>query len=318
MIHRLAKHIELQLLQHHCAVLPSLGGFVLESVPARFDAEGFLAYPPGVRVYFNEALTHHDGLLTESYAHRYGVSLRRARIMLEEDVRQLRQTLIQARHYNLEGIGTLSLGTEGQITFSASASARLNAPSYGLSPIALPDLLADRLESDATDGPEADRSARDEQYIHLRIPRTALRYAAVAVLALLTLLLPWEQPLQQAENFTAGFIQPKQAVEMIATTLSPEPVVAEKPASAPETAPNHLTEPVTGRHYVIIATEKVLDRAEGHYARAEGSDFPELKILPGRSVYRVSVASFATPSEAYQFISTLGEDYTQAWVYTHK
>lgn len=320
MVSRLAKHIGLQLLRHRCAVLPSLGGFVLEHVPARFDIESKLAHPPTTQVYFNEALTHHDGLMTESYAHQYGISLRRARIMLEEDIRSLRQTLVAQRHQTLEGLGMLSLGSEGQVIFTASAvpSAQLDALSYGLSSVSVPTVLVG--EEPAEPETSHETRADDRQFVHLRIPRRALHYAAVVVLAMVALLLPWGHSVDQVESFTAGFAPSKQTVEVLTTTLTREevPPTVQQEVAEPAASTGNRLAPVVGRHYVIAATERTQERIEQHYNRALTHEYPELGVLEGRRVYRLSVASFDTAAAAYRYSAQLAEGGVETWVYTHR
>ncbi len=349
MTHRLASHIQEQLLAHECAVLPSLGGFVLEATPARFDSESLLAYPPGVSVHFHEGLTHHDGLLAQSYARRYGISLRRARLMVEDDIRQLRQDLVQRGQYALPGIGTMSLSQEGRILFEEQPSALLNSSSYGLGAVSMPKLSchtasAQELASPALD--QATSEAEKRKYLHLRIPRKAINYAAAAVIAIAALL-PWggyiqEEKVEEVQRpFTASFAPDKESVQRIFSSVDSEATIAtpvlEKgaytsqpqepsPQKAEATSPQSdeagqlqhlLAKPEAGRYYVIIATEREPKLILAHYKRAQQETFPSLQLLSGRRVYRISAASFASAQEAYKYMSQLPATFSEAWVYKH-
>ena len=95
MSHRLAEQITSLLLRHPYVVVPGLGGFIRERIPAYYDEAQSLVVPPKAELHFSQELSHSDGLLEESYATLLGVSLRRARLALEEDIKQLRQALIQ-------------------------------------------------------------------------------------------------------------------------------------------------------------------------------------------------------------------------------
>ena len=96
---RIAEQISYLLLRHEYVVVPQLGGFIREKLPANYDPTKRLAYPPSAELHFNQALIHSDGLLEGRYAELLGLSLRRARLVLEEEVRQLRLSLIKQGHY---------------------------------------------------------------------------------------------------------------------------------------------------------------------------------------------------------------------------
>ena len=87
MNYRLAEQITFLLLRHHYVVVPQLGGFIREVLPASYNADKAIAYPPSAELHFNQELTHSDGLLEERYALLLGLSLRRARLVLEEEVK---------------------------------------------------------------------------------------------------------------------------------------------------------------------------------------------------------------------------------------
>lgn len=116
---RLAEQISYLLLRHEYVVVPQLGGFIREKLPASYDRSKHLAYSPSAELHFNSEMTHSDGLLEERYALLLGLSLRRARLVLEEEVSQLRHQLIQQGTYHLSGIGELQLSREGHLQLHA-------------------------------------------------------------------------------------------------------------------------------------------------------------------------------------------------------
>ena len=63
----LSRHIESLLLHHDCVIVPGLGGFGTQYVPARRIEEEFLFLPPYRSVGFNQQLVLNDGLLVQSY-----------------------------------------------------------------------------------------------------------------------------------------------------------------------------------------------------------------------------------------------------------
>ena len=95
---RLTEQITYLLLRHDYVVVPQLGGFLCEVSPAGYDSQRRVAFPPQAELHFSSEMTHSDGLLEERYALLLGTSLRRARLVLEEEVRQLRACQTSSRH----------------------------------------------------------------------------------------------------------------------------------------------------------------------------------------------------------------------------
>lgn len=305
---RLASHIECTLLRHQCAVVPELGGFVLEVLPANYDAASGLAYPPTSTLRFQPALSHQDGLLVTDYAETYGISHRRARIMLEDDVRELRKSLVEHRTHHLPHIGSLTLDPSGNLLFSAETNTLLHRESYGLSPVALAHLEEQEAKATSAEKPTT-------KYLTINISKRALSAAAILLVCLLASL-PWlsqtnSQPSEP--SFKAGFVpSPDINVGQIISTILPE----KQPTSAPSQG---WIIPEQGKYYVIIASERSRERAEGHYATAcTEESIATASILEGKKIHRVSAGVFASSVEAYQYIDKLihtSTKYRSAWVY---
>ena len=309
---RLAEQISYLLLRHEYVVVPQLGGFIREQLPASYDRVKHLAYPPSAELHFNSEMTHSDGLLEERYALLLGLSLRRARLVLEEEVSQLRHQLIQQGSFHLAGIGEIRLTREGQLTFSPDASApATSASAYGYAPLSLPTL------------PQADRAPRpssyDSRYISLRLSKRALGYAAVIVIALLALL-PWGNKVETEQHYQAGFTP---STEVARQLFGDEPKKAEP--TAPEATPKQGTiqwsTEQDGRYYIIIATERTEERINT-YATQTRSTLPEATLTALRSprgrTIRLALTSFDTSAEAYTYLNKLVKEYPthrSAWVF---
>lgn len=320
---RLSKHLEQLLERHLCVSLAGVGGFVLERIPAGYDTERMVAYPPSVVVRYHQSLSHNDGLMVESYARQYGVSLRRARIMLEEDIYSLRQELIRQRYAHLEGVGMLELSADGLISFESKPGHSLQSYSYGLAMVALPDLL----HESGTHRLEGAQDADERRYYHLRIPRRAAGYTLSIIIALLALV-PWGHYLsthtdgaEREPAFTASFAPSPQIVDGVRELLDKVPAVSVEHAGEVAVArepESSIIDPTAGRYYVIVATERREDRALSHLGRIDEDAYPDVHVLRGRSVYRVSIASFASSEEAHTYLRTIRPKYQEAWVYKHR
>mgnify|MGYP000947485853 FL=1 len=309
---RLAEQISYLLLRHEYVVVPQLGGFIREQLPASYDRVKHLAYPPSAELHFNSEMTHSDGLLEERYALLLGLSLRRARLVLEEEVSQLRHQLIQQGSFHLAGIGEIRLTREGQLTFSPDASApATSASAYGYAPLSLPTL------------PQADRAPRpssyDSRYISLRLSKRALGYAAVIVIALLALL-PWGNKVETEQHYQAGFTP---STEVARQLFGDAPKKAEPTAqeATPKQGTIQWSTEQDGRYYIIIATERTEERINT-YATQTRSTLPKATLTALRSprgrTIRLALTSFDTSAEAYTYLNKLVKEYPthrSAWVF---
>ena len=309
---RLAEQISYLLLRHEYVVVPQLGGFIREQLPASYDRVKHLAYPPSAELHFNSEMTHSDGLLEERYALLLGLSLRRARLVLEEEVSQLRHQLIQQGSFHLAGIGEIRLTREEQLTFSPDASApATSASAYGYAPLSLPTL------------PQADRAPRpssyDSRYISLRLSKRALGYAAVIVIALLALL-PWGNKVETEQHYQAGFTP---STEVARQLFGDAPKKAEPTAqeATPKQGTIQWSTEQDGRYYIIIATERTEERINT-YATQTRSTLPEATLTALRSprgrTIRLALTSFDTSAEAYTYLNKLVKEYPthrSAWVF---
>ena len=309
---RLAEQISYLLLRHEYVVVPQLGGFIREQLPASYDRVKHLAYPPSAELHFNSEMAHSDGLLEERYALLLGLSLRRARLVLEEEVSQLRHQLIQQGSFHLAGIGEIRLTREGQLTFFPDATApATSASAYGYAPLSLPTL------------PQADRAPRpssyDSRYISLRLSKRALGYAAVIVIALLALL-PWGNKVETEQHYQAGFTP---STEVARQLFGNDPKKAEPTAqeATPKQGTIQWSTEQDGRYYIIIATERTEERINT-YATQTRSTLPEATLTALRSprgrTIRLALMSFDTSAEAYTYLNKLVKEYPthrSAWVF---
>ena len=98
---RIITHIERLLLVHDCVIVPKFGGFVLQTVSAVCNGEEHLFSPQRKEIVFNITLQHNDGLLSESYMQMYGVNYRKAQLMLEEDVDDMKAALQEEKSVSI-------------------------------------------------------------------------------------------------------------------------------------------------------------------------------------------------------------------------
>ncbi|WP_329902970.1 hypothetical protein [Porphyromonas pogonae] len=351
---RIVSHIKRNILLHQCVVVPGLGGFVMQTIPAYFNREEHLAYPPKEQIHFNEFLNHRDGLLEESYARVYAVSLRRARVMLEEDIKILRQELISERIVDLGGIGKLSLSEGGKLSFSNTVKEdRFAGCAYGLIPVSLPIRIEERaaMQSETSHNQKEaihaestptelipstgipQISMHKEGYVY--IPKKVIHIAA-AVILLCLCILPFGSVKETNRNYTASFVPTEITANKLWSNNWKEVFKQSEPATnkSVEISPQDqrfsssshdnniriITSPTNSkRYYVVIATIKDVKKATSYYqAHVDAAILPHAGMLQSKSINRIFADSFDTAKEAYTYLNQLTKNQPQhstAWVY---
>lgn len=281
---RLSEHINRCLAKTDCVIIPDLGGFITEVIPAGYNAEENRAYPPQEELHFNAALTHRDGVLEAAYATTYGISQRRARIMLDEDIKSLRSDLIKAKKVLLPDIGQLSLSESGELSFGYEASSkRLHLPSYGLFPASMPRLS---VEPEITLESSVKAQKKNSKYFYIPIHKATLGVTAAVLAFGAILLLPFGSTNSQ-DNCEAAFIPTKLVAEKLWKTADSQKATTTK--------------------NVINNEEKSLNTSTVPAAETDAqetiSGIPCYKLPLQRSGYFVIIGSFKTQKQVEAFIS---------------
>lgn len=209
---------------HDCLIIPKLGGFVLQNLPARYRADEHAFSPPRKEVVFNTTLQHDDGLLSESYMQMYGADYRKARLMWEEDVEELKSILRQEKKLSLGRVGSFETGEEGQLIFHPGDVHIFSIESYGLPVFELPSLallaseVKEREEVEEWVGKKNSDSRFNRSYGWNFFRAAAATAAAVALFLVIST--PVKEVNQAA--YTASFVPTEMvAYKTPATDVSP-------------------------------------------------------------------------------------------------
>ena len=102
---KLAKHIEVLLLENNCVIVPGLGGFIAHYQPAHFDETRNEWVPPMRTFGFNPQLVINDGVLAQSYMQACNTDFPDATRMIEKAVAELKEQLYAESVVALNGVG---------------------------------------------------------------------------------------------------------------------------------------------------------------------------------------------------------------------
>lgn len=319
---------------------------MVHHIDAIYDEAEGLYYPPRQALGFNPQLKLNDSLLAYSYAEAYDISFPEALQRLSDDVEQLVAEIKERGQYEIDDIGVIRLNTEGAYEFEPFESGVLTPSLYGLSSFAI-DPQADYSEApiqtesavnelhittnraaDLSSDAEASEPA-DSEYI--RIPKRVVRYAAVACVALMLLLiipLPTNTIMQ---TLRAGQMDSSLLYRMFPKTSTTAPVAELKTASAkpkaeskkatkeakpapkaeqkaqepieakPQAEPTvaqSLKEDVAQGFTIVLASKVSKANAEDFVKRIAAKGYREGRVVEMSQGYRVVYGSYKNHDEA--------------------
>lgn len=336
----LSRHIESLLLKHDCVIVPGLGGFVTQYVPARRIDDEQLFLPPCRSVGFNPELSINDGLLAQSYMHAYDSTYPESLKLIEDAVAQLKGELVEKGEFALHGIGIMRLGVDGHYHFEPCEAGVVSPELYGLDSLVLPLAHA----SEAADEKEAEPMApkakirslkpkvrRTEQSYTISLNRELVNYVAAAVVALFFYFV-WATPVGSPS------LVEKQNAAIISQQLfhcsKPQPKVqpvaigADKEKAAPSSQPvekesllqkqeaQKEQDSRAGRYTIVLASAIPQSNASELVTRLQGNGLKEANTYVRGRMVRVVYGNYATQAEAQQSLMALRKhpNFAQAWV----
>lgn len=335
---RIITHIERLLLVHDCVIVPGFGGFVLQAVSAVYDEKEHLFNPQRKEIVFNVTLQHNDGLLSESYMQMYDVNYRKAQLMLEEDVADMKVVLQEDKKLSLGVLGSFSLGMEGQVIFHPGESDTFSVGSYGLVSFNFPLLqpvLAEREEVALL------TRKRKKDILYIPVNRKLLRVAAASAAAVALFLLV-STPVKDVNQaaYTASFV-PTEMVVKSAPEIKPTEEIASEETIAPEinevkterkvaaVAPSRevkrqkitpepaIAKPNLKMYHIVIASFPTEDQADKYIAGVDRQECKHVSKVVRDGKYRIYADKFDNREQAESYMATLrmNEKYKDAWLF---
>ena len=132
----MSKMIKELILENDRVVLPGLGCFVAEMVPAAFSDKGYTINPPYRRLSFRSKPDMGDELI-DFYVEANGLDREVACRILGEFIRELRQIIFAKKVIVLPGLGRLRATKENNLFFIPDEDLDIYPAGLGLEPISL-------------------------------------------------------------------------------------------------------------------------------------------------------------------------------------
>jgi nucleoid DNA-binding protein len=132
----LSKMVKELILDNDKVVLPGLGSFVAEIVPATFSDKGFTINPPYRKLYFR-AKPDEGSALAEFYASSNKVNIDIAEKVIGDFVTELKSVLFTRKTVVFPGLGRLRATKENAVFFVADEDLDIYPEGFALEPISL-------------------------------------------------------------------------------------------------------------------------------------------------------------------------------------
>lgn len=316
-----------------CVIVPDLGGFIANYLPAASDPESDRFFPPVKELVFNSKLRKNDGLLVNFICEREDVGYLEARKMVSEYVSETIFKLESGEKIVLEGIGVLRYDDSEHLAFEAFKGEILRPDVFGLGAMHFPQLISKHapIVAPAFRDHSPERRARSRslvKYVMIAIPVLAAIYfvprypdyktifkpqAASTTSVMLT-----DSPSTLNNSRTVAPVIKQSEIKAAPETDTPAQVSnpdAGKPATS-MTGTNaepvaSLTMPATGgmvrKYHVVGGCFKVRENADKLAARLLKAGYhPEVSEW-GNNYFRVSVERFENRSDAETVLAKLQE-----------
>lgn len=132
----LSKMVKELILDNDRVVLPGLGTFVAEVVPAVFSDRGYTINPPYRRLHFRPG-NDRDDALAILYSQANGIDRSVAGRVIEDFVAEMKEVVSQRKVVVFPGLGRLRATKENNLFFVADADLDIYPDGFGLEPISL-------------------------------------------------------------------------------------------------------------------------------------------------------------------------------------
>lgn len=314
-MNQLISHIEFLLHTHNCVIVPSLGGFVVNTMPARRNGLSVFDSPT-CELVFNRELTHNDGLLVESYMRTDGVSFENATQKVDDSVRQIKNLLRTEKSVDLGDLGSFTM--IGNQRFAYQPKPFVRPEHFGLYNASLKPIL----QMQPT--PQLVETARSNKKSIIR--KVSIGAAAAAVIAAIMFIFPIQDSTlrhqtAQILSETGLFGHKVEKTTENTTIVSSEIALPETP-DAIEKYSNTQTEVIAlpsdaPRFYIVTGVYEVRKVADDMIALLQSEGFSTASTIERSNRIDVYASHFSTREEAELNLRKLKQDFPNhkdAWV----
>jgi hypothetical protein len=298
-------------------VIPGIGKFSLEDLPAEIQPGAALLKAPGKLIAFSPKPGKEQYNLRFLLPEVFGIQPAQANTMEEHFANEIHGSLKESRRYNIAGFGTLLADNEGNLQFVPETAVNQFSDSFGLRPLPARQLVVRHREADVKETPVIPLRPFDNNNKNAKRPFRTLAYAAAGVgIAMAAGSLFW---LNSIGNYSAG---PQAAV-----FSSPQKQIAVKQTAAPETEitgvkPSPLNQvsnsdqPSSIRFFVVAGSFQNPYVAKSAAFNWQKKGFETAQhFSEEKNMTRISIGGFNSKDAALAFINKNKADFTSdLWI----
>ena len=308
-------------------IVPQLGGFIAQDVPARYIPEENLFLPPHRTVGFNPQLTLNDGLLVQSYMQAYDTNYPETIKLIEQAVSSLKEELQQHGEFELNGIGKLTLNIDGLYNFLPNEAGILSPELYGLDAVTLK--LNNEKSEKSADSKSQDsnsKSRHNTRNYTFSINREFVNYVAAAVVAIFFYFV-WAIPVTDQTSINpnqASLLFPHaiQHVQKSIPDFTPVEIdtlveVTSEETQLPNVQEEISTEEVVNDYAIVLISCIPLKNAEAFIQELKEKGIENVSILNKRNMIRVVYGAYPSEANAYTDLVKLRKKdsiFKEAWI----
>ncbi|MEA4974909.1 MAG: hypothetical protein VB046_04160 [Paludibacter sp.] len=292
------RNIEKLLATNDHAVVPGLGGFVVQQQPARISGKYIVA--PRATISFNPLISQNDGMLAIEISRQKGISYREATVIAEKETREFLTKLKAVRKMAYGRLGTFFLENDSHLIFTPATDLSFLPANVGLQDLLLP-----------TNNPVS------KDIVFTISARRMMKYAAIFITFIALLFSP---RLNDSTNITRADFSQLNRVELPEITVSPiiETTIQEIQPQEPAKESTEDTLLQDKNNYkVIVAAFDLPEKAMLLRDKLKKEDYPESEIIVTSNNTRVAIRSFSNIISAVNYMEEVrNEDprFADAWV----
>jgi len=311
----IGKYIRMLLDERKRVILPGFGNLEVIAPEGTQTPSGNRIRPPGISVRFDTSISKDDDLLAETLAAGEVLERDEAQQRVLELVDAIRFSLDKGEDFLLPEAGTFSRDADGKIHFQADPAWVLEPDQYGLESMDLLELEELPIEEENTKETEAESKA-SPKVTTLAPPKPKPKSkkwrviwvvaAALIVVLVVIILIPSDESESSDRKGLFNRKPDLEAVEQDEAILDQSDAETQEQVSESETeAPEPETEveqslpvEVTNSFFIIAGSFNKLKNASDLQDKLNSRGFQAEVMITENRMYRVSVASYATKSEA--------------------
>ena len=284
-------HIEKLLACNDHAVVPGLGGFVVQHESARISGQQIL--PPTATISFNPLISHTDGMLAVEISRELRINYREATKMIEKEVEQFLNQLRKKKKLSFGQIGTFQMETDKLLIFIPAEKASFLPANFAMHRISL----------------KAKSAHQSKDIVFTLSARNLMKYAAIFV-TLVALL--FSSDINDATHISRADFHTLNKVDLPEITVMAEVI-------SPDEVPTSTVLPATEQFLfkIVVAAFQSEETALAYCNQLMAQDYPESEVLYATNNSKVSIRSFSDLVSAVNFMEQIRNQdarFPEAWV----